>query len=54
LHDSKAGFIQRVKPNIAKISVYMVNEKAEVLKKLYHELRVNPIFFWLAFGVYAF
>jgi len=43
LHDSKASFIQRVKPNIAKISVDI--EKAEALKKLYHELRVNPIFF---------
>jgi len=46
MHDSKVDFIQRVKPIIKKIRGYVVNEKAEDMKRLYHEIRVNPIFCW--------
>jgi len=46
MHDSKVDFIQRVKPIIKKIRGYVVNEKAEDMKKLYHEITVNPVFCW--------
>jgi len=46
MHDSKVDFILQVKPIIKKIRGYVVNEKAEGMKKLYHEIRVNRVFSW--------
>jgi len=43
MHDSKIDFIERVKPIIKKIRGYMVNDKADDMKTLYHEIRMNPI-----------
>jgi len=43
MHDSKVDFIERVKPIIKKIRDYMVNDKADDMKTLYHEIRMNPL-----------
>jgi len=44
MHDSKVDYILRVKPIIIKMRGYVVNEKAEDMKKLYHETMVNRVF----------
>jgi len=43
MHDSKIDFIERVKPIIEQIRGYMVNDKADDMKTLYHEIRMNPL-----------
>jgi len=43
MHDSKIDFIERVKPIIEKIRGYIVNDKADDMKTLYHEIRMNPL-----------
>jgi len=43
MHDLKIDFIERVKPIIEKIRGYMVNDKADDMKTLYHEIRMNPL-----------
>jgi len=43
MHDSKVDFIERVKPIIKKIRGYVVNDKADDMKMLYHEIMANPL-----------
>jgi len=43
MHDSKIEYIERVKPIIEKIRGYIVNERADDMKTLYHEIRMNPV-----------
>jgi len=43
VHDSKVDFIERVKPIIEKIRGHVVNDKADEMKTLYHEIRMNPL-----------